>query len=341
MKLKNFTKKKVVAFGLAFGVAAGAGGIAAAFFASSGTGAGTAQSGNATAVKITQVGAGYNSLIASTGNTYTASECFKACLNNQQIGDKVSLGHLTPKWAATTYAQVTSVIVPLVNFGGQKTLTVVLNMGTSPNVTSYRFTTSATIAAGSATNQVVTNVKFTLSNTHVFLYKTFIYGIELTGTTSGVNIALAHHATELTIGGSPANTVYIQKVGGTFAATVRTTGYLPAVQINVIGGVVPPLYPGAPAQPVQYAITNPNPGKVHVGSITTAITKSGTTVTGATGCKAYWFTLTNNPFPYNTNVAPGTTIVTSSSPTTLALLTKPFNQSECASKSIPLTFSSN
>lgn len=340
MKLKNFTKKKAVAFGLAAGVAAGAGGIAVAFFSAPGSGTGNADVGSASALTITQVGAGYDSLIASTGNTYTSSQCFKACAGYTEIGDAVSLAYLTPKWANTHYAQVTSVTVPLVNFGSAKTQTVTLKLYNSPNTATYTFTKTVTIAAGSPTNQIVTLVTFDLAKTSVFVEQTFVYGVELTSNTGGVNIAMAHHATELAVGGTPNNTVYYAKNGGTYkATTAATTGYIPAVQINVIGGVVPPLYPGAPAQPVQYAITNPNPGHVRVSTITTAVKTTGTTIFGATGCKAAWFTLVNSAYSYNTNVAPGTTVV--SGPTTLRMITNSATQNACIGHSVPLTFTSN
>lgn len=56
MKLINFTKKKVVAIGLAGGLAAGAGGIAAAYYLSTGTGTGTAHTATAPKWVVTNVG---------------------------------------------------------------------------------------------------------------------------------------------------------------------------------------------------------------------------------------------------------------------------------------------
>lgn len=352
MKLRNFTKKKVMAFGLAFGVAAGAGGIAAAYFSASGSGSGTALAGHATNLTIRQVGAGYNSIIASNGNTYTASLCY-VCQHNTEIGDAVALPYGTPKYT-TGYSHVTSVTAALVNFGAERTLPVTLTLYGSPNVASYTFTKTFHINPGTATNQVVTDVTFTLAGTHVFVNaKTathFMYGIALTRThTSGVNIALAHRQHQLTVGSSPATTVWIANSSKTtttfktttFAATTSwTTGLIPAVQINVIGGVVPPLYPGAPAQHVQYAITNPNPGSLHVSTITTAVKTSGATVTGASsGCLATWFPLAHNPYPYKSNVSPGTTIVTGT--TTIHMMTSGGTQDACVGASVPLTFSSN
>jgi hypothetical protein len=302
--------------------------------------------GTAAPLNIRQVGAGYDSLIALTSpDTYTGSLCFSPCTAIQEIGDTVTLAHLTPKYT-TQYGHVTSVTVALVNFGAAKTLTVTLRLYNSPNVVTYTFHKSATIAGGSATHQVVTNVTFTLAATSVFVKQTFQYGVSLTSNDAGVNIALAHHASELTIGGSPPQTVWVAKVSsgavGPFSATTKTwsTGFIPAVQINVVNGVVPPLYPGAPAQSVQYAITNPNPGRMHVGTITTSIKTNGTTLLGATGCAKTWFTLNHNPFDYNTTVAPGTTIV-STGPTTIQMTTVAVSQNACVGTSVSLAFSSN
>ena len=231
--------------------------------------------------------------------------------------------------------------VGLVNFGTAKMLTVTLKLYNSPNVVTYTFTKAANISAGSPTHQVVTNVTFTLAATSVFVKPRFQYGISLTSNNTGVNIALAHHTTELSVGGSPNTTVWVRHSTGTFHATTATwhTGFIPAVQINVINGVVPPLYPGAPAQSVQYAITNPNPGRMHVGAISTSIKTNNTTIAGATGCKSVWFSLSGNPDSYGATVAPGTTIV-SNGPTTIQLNTVG-TQNACAGKSVQLAFSSN
>lgn len=56
MSLRSFTKKKAVAIGLAFGLAAGAGGIAAAYFTASGSGTGSATVGSPQTLKVTQIG---------------------------------------------------------------------------------------------------------------------------------------------------------------------------------------------------------------------------------------------------------------------------------------------
>lgn len=344
VKLPHF-KKKYIAGALAAGLIMGAAGLAAAYFSASGSGTGAAKVGSASALRIRQVGAGYNSLLDLTSpDTYTASQCLYPCTVKKEIGDTVTLVAATTKYT-NLYGHVTSVTVALVNFGASKAVTVTLTLYSSPNVASYTFTKSATITAGSPTNQVVTNVTFTLAATEVFVEKTFQYGISLANST-GVNVALAHYPDELTVGSSPANTVWAVKYTqtnhtfGPFEATASaTTGFIPAVQINVVNGVVPPLYPGAPAQSVQYAITNPNPGKIHVNSITTAIKVSGSTITGAPSCLSAWFTLNNNPFGYNATVAPGTKIV--SNGTTTIQMNTGGTQNACVGKSVPLTFSSN
>ena len=62
---------------------------------------------------------------------------------------------------------------------------------------------------------------------------------------------------------------------GAYGATSQVTAGnadIPAVQFNVVGGVAAPLYPGEPPQPVDFAITNPGGGPVHVSDVKTTIT---------------------------------------------------------------------
>ena len=103
---------------------------------------------------------------------------------------------------------------------------------------------------------------------------------------------------------------------------------------NVVGGPVGPLYPGAPASPVEYAVTNFGSSPVHLGSVATSIT--GTSVAG---CNAAWFTIYGTqPHTLNMTFPTGTTIVTNTG-TTIALTTKPFTQDTCQNATVTLTFS--
>lgn len=331
MKRLNF-KKKYLAGALAAGLIMGAGGLAAAFFGVSGSGSATAKTGHATDVKIESVGAGYDSLLApSTPDPYSGSLCFVACDQNSEIGDAVSMT------TATSYVQLTSVTVALVNFGTAKALSVTLHLTGGPNG-NYTFTKTQTIAAGTSATQKVTNVTFTLVTKGVFVWSTstkFHYGVSLTSNTSGVNIALAKR-TQLTIGSSPTHEVWLDHAGGGFKATTVTwttaTNFVPAVEFNMVGGRVGPLYPGAPAMPVAYAVTNPGATGAHLTTVSTAL---GTL---PTGCQSTWFAIYGTqPHTVDRTFPPGLTVVTNTG-TTIAMLTKPVTQDSCANAAIPLTF---
>lgn len=73
MKILHLTKKKAVAFGLVFGVVAGASGVAAAYFAASGSGSGSASVGSPTPFTVAQTGTASPSL----GPTGTSTLTFK------------------------------------------------------------------------------------------------------------------------------------------------------------------------------------------------------------------------------------------------------------------------
>lgn len=79
MKVMNFTKKKVVALGLAGGLAAGFGGIAAAYF-TAGNGTGHAQVANVAMVHFT----GSTGLITPTGTGTNATMTFTVTNPNGQ-----------------------------------------------------------------------------------------------------------------------------------------------------------------------------------------------------------------------------------------------------------------
>lgn len=69
MKWMHLTKKKMVGLGLAFGIALGAGGIAAAYLGASGTGTGSATVGKATNLVVS--GGSVSTLLPGTTKTAT------------------------------------------------------------------------------------------------------------------------------------------------------------------------------------------------------------------------------------------------------------------------------
>ena len=333
VKLPNL-KKKYVAGALAAGLIMGAAGIAAAYFGVTGSGAGTAATGHATNVTIEGVGAGYNSIVLpSTPIPYVDSECMNGCSGVSELGNAITL--VTSK----AYAELTSVTVALANFGAAGDTTVTMKLTDGPNGT-YTFTVTATVAAGTSPMPKVTDVTFTFANVGVFVYKTFKYGLSLTtnSTTRGVNIAMAKDS-QVTIGSNQtADTVWVStSTNPTFHS--RTGNFTtidtltPAVQFNMVGGLVGPLYPGAPATHVVYAVTNPGATGAHLTTVSTAL---GTL---PAGCIASWFTIYGTqPHTVNTTFSPGLTIV-SNTGTTIAMVTEPTTtQDGCASKTIPLVF---
>ena len=72
---------------------------------------------------------------------------------------------------------------------------------------------------------------------------------------------------------------------------------IPAVEFNVVGGTVAALYPGGPALPIEFAITNPGSSGSYVTSVTTSIS-SVTTNADIPTCSALWYSLSPSTSPY-------------------------------------------
>ena len=126
---------------------------------------------------------------------------------------------------------------------------------------------------------------------------------------------------------------------------------IPAVQFNVVGGTAAPLFPGAPAQPVDFAITNPNGGTVHVNDVKTTIT--GTNKPACDSANPAppnaWYQMsppgssvlvadaTNGGGGYD--IPPGTTII-SPSGVSILMIESHTDQSACEGATVQLSFSS-
>ena len=136
---------------------------------------------------------------------------------------------------------------------------------------------------------------------------------------------------------------------GTPAQVAAGNADIPAVEVNVVGGVVPSLFPGGPPQPVDFAITNPNLGNVAVHSVTfmvSSISGAGPATAPALTCQTSWFTpLVQPTSPTDVEVPPGTTVFSPSGATItledLLPVTNPAdNQDSCEGATVNLTFSS-
>jgi hypothetical protein len=101
------THKKLAVSSIALVVALMTGGAAYAYFTSLGSGAGAAGTASATNVSITQIGAGYDSLVPS--GSYTQDQCFD-CNGPNELGNDITLN--TPN-----ASQLVNVVVAIDNWG--------------------------------------------------------------------------------------------------------------------------------------------------------------------------------------------------------------------------------
>ena len=104
--MKRFSRRTWLLLGvLAVAAAAAVGGYA--YFTGSGTGTGSAQTATPASLTITQIGAGYDSLIPSDG--YHQDQCF-ACASITEFGNDITL-------AKPGLQRLMSVVVAFRNWG--------------------------------------------------------------------------------------------------------------------------------------------------------------------------------------------------------------------------------
>jgi hypothetical protein len=313
MKLIS-SKRRMAVVGLTVGLVAGASGLAVAYFTSSGSGNGSAQTGTASNVTISQVGAGYDSLAPS----YHQDQCF-GCSDLTEFGNAISL--------APGSGQLANVVVAFRSYGAATssepiTLTLYSPAG-APNyvggeLTPYSSVTiTPSIPQGDVTRATFEET-FDFSHLDLTLSGPVVYGVSWTDAGGAViNVALSNSVSNLTVGsdqypgyvfvnGTDNNSLSASgdagscatSTAGTFMATninCATPGGnygaygpgsnpenadIPAVEFNVVGGSTAPLYPGGPTQPVDFAIINSGT-PTHITSVTTSIT--GLTGTGSIG----------------------------------------------------------
>jgi hypothetical protein len=348
-----------------------------AWFTTTGSGTGSAQTARLTQnLQIQQIGAGYSSLISShSPDPYIQDQCF-ACASITKLGDNITLANAGYQqlvsvevafrnWNAT---QVTGVPI-----------TLSINNGVGGPVTDTETPTiPAAIVAG--VNPSLADVVFNFQSQGAYVAQSFIYSIsfDASGVASGLNVALSSSYNNDSVGSetvpgtlwvqttagagiagdfpactnNPPTTAYVAMVTNCGPASANTGAYgttaqvqqgnadVPAVQVNVVGGVVPTLFPGGPAQPVDFAITNPNGSDVHVGQVTTAINSlSGTGSDGSIeACSTSMYSLNNATVSVGT-VPTGTTIF-SSTGTSISMTDDGNNQNNCQGATVNLKFSS-
>ena len=377
MKFLRNHKKTVVA-SLALAVALLGGGVAYAFFTSSGAGTGSANTGTGSTVSISQVGAGYNSLIPSM--TYSQDQCMQGCTGPSELGDSISL-------ANTGDQQLTSVVLAVRNWGPAITaasLTVNIN-NTVAGPVSYTQTFNIPAAATVNADPTTTNLTFNLASEGIFVQDSFIYGFTLNDPLGApptdpageqsLNIALASSATNLSVGtdNAPGNIWLADSNGpnndfptcddssfptssfveldsscgpsnlqnpGAYGPVGPASDDIPAVEFNVVGGTTLPLYPGGPSQPVDYAITNSGSSSVYVQTVVTSVTGVSSLSGPSETCEPTMYVIGNPTVDIDANIAPGTTVY-SPSGSSISMTDDHNNQDNCEGQVVRLGFVSN
>ena len=374
--MKRFMTKKVAVVGLVVALVIGVGGAAFAYFSTTGTGSGAAQVGTASNVTITQIGAAYNSLV--TGNGYVQDQTYGG-QGLTEFGNEVNLsatGILSNVVVAMRNYDGPMTGLPI-------TLTFYAPGATAGSVGSalisdtQNFNFAGPNADGSPS---VSNITFDFSSDAFPLPSPVVYSVGwdtgLTAYAGGLNVALSNAATQNTVGSDvypgyvfadstwstgltgdagscatePMNSFQLVQVWcndtplNNWGAYGNSTGAdIPAVQINVVGGSTPPLYPGD-TQEVDFAITNPNPGNVYVNTVTIALKTDGgdaanQSSTDIPGCLAAWFTINGSPVSLAQNIPSGTTQFQGVA--NIQMLNPAIAQNACVGATVGLSFTSN
>lgn len=133
MKLMHMTKKKMVALGLTFGIALGAGGIAAAYLSASGSGTGTATVGSASELVVT---GGSVTTLLPNGVPKTATFVVSNP-NSFSVHFSGATATLTETPSSTCDISISgpSVTSGTIPAGGTTSITVTVTMTTNPTYT--------------------------------------------------------------------------------------------------------------------------------------------------------------------------------------------------------------
>jgi len=135
-------------------------------------------------------------------------------------------------------------------------------------------------------------------------------------------------------------------IGGCGAGS---TYNIPAVEFNVSG--TGDLYPGGPAQPINFSVTNPGSIPVTLNAVTIAVAADpvsnlveavpGYTTSDIAGCYASWFTINPTSPIINGSVAAGQTWVDSPSGASISMANTTTDQDGCEGANIGLTFTAS
>ena len=218
------------------------------------------------------------------------------------------------------------------------------------------------------------NIVFNFSSQDITLPGTVVYGIQYNDAPNavnrGVNVQLANETTNISTG-SDADPGYLFDAlvpasfgdgndtgpGEITCDTVNTTfgeyptascdnglegiaPYIPAVEFDT--NTMSDLYPGGPAQPISFSVTNPGTIPVTLSNVKIAISTITNQDAASIGplCDPSWFTITQ-PSPINGPVAPGQTWVDSSSGASIVLNNGGVDQDACQGATVNLTFTAS
>ncbi len=236
---------------------------------------------------------------------------------------------------------------------------------------------------------LLTPVTFNFSSQDFVLPSTLVYGVEFNTADYGpapthdgsapynsLNVGLATEPTNVTVGADTdpghvfvAGTqgdigpgeVTCSTLGSGFAKYstaacgnngLGSTWNIPAVQFNVTNAVAPDLYPGGPAQPLNFTIDNLGSVPAHVGSVTVSVaydpsnnfieSTPGDTNTDVAGCYVSWFGFNNTPVTVNGNIPPGPTdYLSTSTGASIYMAESGTNQDACENAAVGLVFTSS
>jgi hypothetical protein len=324
--MKRFRTKKALVTSAAFALILAAGGAAFAYFTSGGSGTGSAQTGTATALTISQVGAGYDSLIQS--NNYSQDQTYGGA-GITEFGNAITL-------STSSASQLVNVVVAMDNWDTAITnlpitMTITGTPGGAPLTDTQDYSFAAAINSDTPSE---TNITFNFASQNAFVDQSLVYGISFdtnandTPTGSSLNVALSSSASNLSVGSDTTpGTVWLKTawpgIGndfptcttpvatGTFEQVTTDCGPyasgnpgaygtptqvaagsddIPAVEFNVVGGTTTPLYPGGPSEPVDFAIINPGSSVEHVATVTTTL-GTPTSGPGSPACSSSWYAL--------------------------------------------------
>lgn len=388
-----------------------AGGVALAYFTSTGSGAGTMSVGTASTLVIRQTNnVMYDSTVTPLPGSFP-SQPFQA-QQVSEFGNEISLAHpsqlgsVTVTMESWTCGNWTSGATPCTTTPGTGyTLPITLTLygagatgavGTVIETTTQTFTIPFRPSADPATcnhstgttgwlNDAATaaqfhvtadtkchyglanNITFDITN-HKVLPSKVIYGISFNTQTYGphpigsptpqtsLNVALTTSDINPSVGSdvypgevdinSATPGVYCDGGAGgvnvfrldspsTPCWSVHGSGapyWVPAAKFVAASTASQDLYPGGPAQPIDFTVTNPGSGVQHLNTVQISAS------TTAGGCTIGWFTVTPT-VTANITITPGQTVAFDTR-ASITMITSHTTQNTCKSATIKLTFTS-